>query len=155
MNEATSKDQNSTAPTVKPSRRLPRDRYIAPEMADWTKSSDWPRRAGAAHVNDSKPMFSDWIQMRTAIVLCRTCRSSRSARSVPRNVFRFMVSAAQIDKVYSSDKATSGFGHFRRAKPGVCALNLSTVSRRTEKQEGFWFCRICNAPAVGGGIGLP
>src|ERR1039458_8566603 len=37
VNEGTPKDQKSPPPTMKPSRRLPRDRYIAPEMADWTK----------------------------------------------------------------------------------------------------------------------
>jgi len=37
VNQGTSKDQNSPPPTAQPARRLPKDRYIAPEMADWTK----------------------------------------------------------------------------------------------------------------------
>src|SRR5450759_2054210 len=37
VNEPTSKDQKPLSPISKPARRLPKDRYIAPEMADWTK----------------------------------------------------------------------------------------------------------------------
>src|SRR5450759_1078109 len=37
FSEPTPKDQKSPPPISKPTRRLPKDRYIAPEMADWTK----------------------------------------------------------------------------------------------------------------------
>ena len=37
VTEQTSKEQKSSAPISKPAQHLPRDRYIAPEMANWTK----------------------------------------------------------------------------------------------------------------------
>ena len=47
VNEPTPKDQKSPPPIPKPTRRLPKDRYIAPEMADWNSAG---ARHGGNHV---------------------------------------------------------------------------------------------------------
>src|ERR1700693_1948691 len=50
--------QKSPPPISKPAPRLPRDRYVAPEMADWTKVFRFGHSILVlTNVNDSKPML--------------------------------------------------------------------------------------------------
>src|ERR1019366_614711 len=56
--EQTSKQQNPSAPSSQTPRRLPRDRYIAPEMVNWTKVFRFDHTMLVpTNVNDSKPML--------------------------------------------------------------------------------------------------
>ncbi len=58
VNEHTSQDQKTPAPISKPAQRLPKDRYIAPEMADWTKVFRFGHSILIpTSVNDSKSML--------------------------------------------------------------------------------------------------
>jgi tetratricopeptide (TPR) repeat protein len=89
--EGTSKNQNSPAPTVKPAVRLPRDRYIAPEMADWTKVFRFGHSILVpTSVNDSKLCCLDSIRVPLAIFF-RCVLGGRSARLIPKTVCEFMV----------------------------------------------------------------
>ena len=138
VNEGTSKDQNSTAPIVKPSRRLPRDRYIAPEMADWTKVFRFGHTMLVpTNVNDSKAMlfgldtgaFSNLLSVRAGRQVSKVSSEDR--------VQLHGVNGA-VNKVYSSDKATLRFGHFQQANLGIITLDLSTISRHTGTEvSGF------------------
>jgi len=57
-NEQASKEQESPPPISKPVQRLPRDRYIAPEMAGWTRVFRFGHSILVpTNVNDSKPML--------------------------------------------------------------------------------------------------
>ena len=57
-NEVTPKDQKSSPPIVNPSRHLPKDRFIAPEMSDWTKVFRFGHSILVpTSVNDSKAML--------------------------------------------------------------------------------------------------
>src|ERR1035441_1131248 len=58
VNAPTSKKKKSPPPISKPARRLPKDRYIAPEMADWTKIFRFGHSMLVpTSVNDSKSML--------------------------------------------------------------------------------------------------
>jgi|HubBroStandDraft_2_1064218.scaffolds.fasta_scaffold19204_2 hypothetical protein len=137
-NEGTNKDQNSPPPTVKPSPRLPKDRYIAPEMAGWTKVFRFGHNILVpTSVNNSKPMlfgldtgaFSNLLSVRAGRQVSKVNSEDR--------VQVHGVNGA-VDKVYSSEKATLRFGHFQQANLGIITLDLSTVSRHTGTEvSGF------------------
>jgi len=136
--EPTSKQQKSSAPGSETPRRLPRDRYVAPEMANWTKVF----RFGHAilvptSVNDSKPMlfgldtgaFSNILSLRAGRVVGKVSSDYRD---------RVTGLNGEVNKVYSSKKATLSFGHYRQSNQGIITLDLSTVSRHTGTEiSGF------------------
>ena len=138
MNEATSKDQNSPVPTAKPARRLPKDRYIAPEMADWTKVFRFGHNILVpTSVNNSKSMlfgldtgaFSNLLSVRAGRQVSKVSSEDR--------VQVHGVNGA-VNNVYSSDKATLRFGHFQQSNLGIITLDLSTISRHTGTEvSGF------------------
>lgn len=138
VNEVTPKDQKTPPLTVKPSRRLPRDRYIAPEMADWTKVF----RFGHAmlvltSVNNSKAMlfgldtgaFSNILSVRAGREVSKVSSEDR---------VRVHGVNGAVNKVYSSEKATLRFAHFQQSNLGIITLDLSTISRHTGTEvSGF------------------
>ena len=138
VNEGTPKDQKSPPPTVKPTKRLPRDRYIAPEMTDWTKVF----RIGHSilvptSVNDSKAMlfgldtgaFSNLLSVRAGRQVSKVSSEDR---------VRVRGVNGTVNKVYSSEKATLRFGHVRQSNLGIITLDLSTISRHTGTEvSGF------------------
>ena len=138
VNEPNPKDQKSPPPISKPARRLPKDRYIAPEMADWTKVF----RFGHAllvptSVNDSKSMlfgldtgaFSNLLSVRAGRQVSKVSSDDR---------VRIYGLNGAVEKVYSSEKATLRFGHFQQSNLGIITLDLSTVSRHTGTEvSGF------------------
>jgi tetratricopeptide (TPR) repeat protein len=137
-NDPTPKDQNSVSPTAKPARRLPKDRYIAPEMADWTKVFRFGHSILVpTRVNNSKSMlfgldtgaFSNLLSVRAG----RQVSKVSSEDSV-----RVHGVSGAVNKVYSSDTATLRFGNFQQANLGIITLDLSTISRRTGTEvSGF------------------
>jgi hypothetical protein len=138
VNERTPKDQQSFPPTVKPSQRLPRDRYIAPEMADWTKVFRFGHTMLVpTSVNDSKAMlfgldtgaFSNLLSVRAGRQVSKVSSEDR---------VRVHGVNGAVDKVYSSEKATLRFGHFQQSNLGIITLDLSTISRHTGTEvSGF------------------
>ena len=133
-----SKDQKSSAPSSHTPRRMPKDRYVAPEMVNWTKVF----RFGHAmlvptSVNDSKPMLFGLDTGAFSNIL--SLRAGRRIGKVSSD-FRDRVGGVSgaVDKVYSSEKATLSFGHFRQSNLGIITLDLSTVSRHTGTEvSGF------------------
>src|ERR1019366_5727720 len=114
VNEPTSKDQKPPPPISKPARRLPKDRYIAPEMADWTKVFRFGHSILVpTSVNDSKSMlfgldtgaFSNLLSMRAGRQVSKVSSDDR---------VRVHGLNGAVDKVYSSEKATLRFGHSSR-----------------------------------------
>jgi len=136
--QPTSKEEKSPAPGSETERRLPRDRYVAPEMANWTKVF----RFGHAilvptSVNDSKPMLFGLDTGATTNIL--SLRAGRQLGKVSSD-YRTHVSGlnGEVNKVYSSDKAALTFGHFRQTNEGMITLDLSTISRHTGTEvSGF------------------
>ena len=138
VNEPTPKEQKSPPPISKPARRLPKDRYIAPEMADWTKVFRFGHSMLVpTSVNDSKPMlfgldtgaFSNLLSVRAGRQVSKVSSEDR---------VRIHGLNGAVDKVYSSEKATLRFGHFQQSNLGIITLDLSTVSRHTGTEvSGF------------------
>jgi tetratricopeptide (TPR) repeat protein len=137
-NEPTPKDQKSPAPISKPARRLPKDRYIAPEMVDWTKVFRFGHSILVpTSVNDSKSMlFGLDTGAFSNILSVRAGRQFSKVNSEDR--VRVHGVNGAVDKVYSSEKATLRFGHFQQSNLGIITLDLSTVSRHTGTEvSGF------------------
>jgi hypothetical protein len=137
-NEPTSKEQQLPPATSKAARRLPNDRYIAPEMTNWTKVFRFGHSILVpTSVNDSKPMlfgldtgaFSNLLSVRAGRLVSKVSSEDR---------VRVRGLNGEVDKVYSSDKATLRFAHFQQSNLGIITLDLSSVSRRTGTEvSGF------------------
>jgi tetratricopeptide (TPR) repeat protein len=129
--DQTSKEQKSPEPGSDNPRRLPRDRYVAPEMANWTKVFRFSHIILVpTSVNDSKPML---FGLDTgALTNTLSLRAGRQIAKVSSD-YRDRVNGlnGEVNRVYSSDKATLTFGHFRQANEGMITLDLSAVSRQT------------------------
>jgi len=131
VKEGTSKDQNSPSPTVKLERRLPRDRYIAPEMANWTKVFRFGHTMLVpTSVNDSKAMlFGLDTGAFSNILSVRAGRQVSKVNSEER--LRVQGVNGAVNKVYSSEKATLRFAHFQQSNLDIITLDLSNISRHT------------------------
>jgi tetratricopeptide (TPR) repeat protein len=138
VKEGTSKDQNAPSPTVKPERRLPRDRYVAPEMADWTKVFRFGHTMLVpTSVNDSKAMlFGLDTGAFSNILSVRAGRQVSKVNSEER--LRVHGVNGAVNKVYSSEKATLRFAHFQQSNLDIITLDLSNISRHTGTEvSGF------------------
>jgi tetratricopeptide (TPR) repeat protein len=136
--EQTPKEQKPSPPGSQTPSRLPRDRYIAPEMINWTKVFRFGHTILVpTSVNDSKPMlfgldtgaFSNILSLRAGRQVAKVGSDYRDRASG--------VSGA-VNQVYSSKKATLAFGHFRQSNLGIITFDLSDVSRQTGTEvSGF------------------
>jgi len=136
--EPTTQEPKTPAPTAKPARRLPKDRFIAPEMADWTKVFRFGHSILVpTSVNDSKAMlfgldtgaFSNLLSVRAGRLVAKVNSEDR---------VQIHGLNGSVDKVYSSENATLRFGHFQQSNLGIITLDLSSVSRHTGTEvSGF------------------
>jgi tetratricopeptide (TPR) repeat protein len=136
--EPTTQEPKTPPPTAKPARRLPKDRFIAPEMADWTKVFRFGHSILVpTSVNDSKAMlfgldtgaFSNLLSVRAGRLVAKVNSEDR---------VQIHGLNGNVDKVYSSENATLRFGHFQQSNLGIIALDLSSVSRHTGTEvSGF------------------
>jgi tetratricopeptide (TPR) repeat protein len=119
-------DNSSAAPTPA---RLPKDRYIAPEMAKWARIY----RIGhdllmPTHVNDSKAMlfvldtgaFSNMMSTRAA----RTVTKVSSDESI-----KIKGLSGEVNKAYSADKATLQFANIRQPNQDMVSIDLTGLSK--------------------------
>ena len=136
--DQTAKEQKSSAPIPKIPRRLPQDRYIAPEMVNWTKVFRFGHSMLVpTNVNDSKAMlfgldtgaFSNILSLRAGRQIGKVSSENR---------VRVRGLNGEVDKVYSSDKVTLRFGRFQQSNIGLITLDLAAVSRHTGTEvSGF------------------
>jgi tetratricopeptide (TPR) repeat protein len=136
--EPTTQEPKTPPPTAKPARRLPKDRFIAPEMADWTKVFRFGHSILVpTSVNDSKAMlfgldtgaFSNLLSVRAGRLVAKVNSEDR---------VQIHGLNGNVDKVYSSENATLRFGHFQQSNLGIITLDLSSVSRHTGTEvSGF------------------
>jgi len=136
--EKTVSEQTSSTPRPQSPRRIPKDRYVAPEMATWTKVFRFGHSILVpTSVNDSKPMlfgldtgaFSNILSLRAGQLIGKVNTDYR---------LRVQGLNGAVNKVYNSDKAILSFGHFRQSNTGIVTLDLSTVSRLTGTEvSGF------------------
>ena len=136
--EQTSPEKKTATPNPQNARRMPKDRYVAPEMANWTKVFRFGHSILVpTSVNDSKPMlfgldtgaFSNILSLRAGRQIGKVNSESR---------LRVNGLNGAVNQVYSSDKAILSFGHFRQTNQGIVTLDLSSVSRQTGTEvSGF------------------
>src|SRR5580700_9625145 len=132
------KEPKPAAPIPKPPQRLPRDRYIAPEMANWTKVFRFGHSILVpTSVNDSKPMLFGLDTGAFANIL--SVRAGRQVSKVSsEDRVRVHGLNGEVQKVYTAENATLRFGHFQQSNLGIITLDLSSVSRHTGTEvSGF------------------
>ena len=122
--------QKTSAPTAKARQRLPRDRYVAPEMANWTKVF----RLGhmiliPTLVNDSSALLFglDTGAFENVLSLRAARQAAGGAYAV--DSVRIRGLSGQVNEVYGAN-ATLRFGHLRQPNMGVVTLDLSRLSRQ-------------------------
>jgi hypothetical protein len=129
--EKDSSGQNSSAPTDKSPQHEPKDRYIAPEMADWTRVFRFGHMLLVpTSVNDSKPMLFlvDTGSVGSMLSL-RAGQSMSKVRSEDR--LRLKGLSGGVNNVYSSKSATLRFGHLEQKNKDIITVDLSNMSRQS------------------------
>jgi tetratricopeptide (TPR) repeat protein len=136
--EQANAEQKASTPISKPTQNLPRDRYIAPEMANWTKVFRFGHSILVpTSVNDSKVMmlfgldtgaFSNILSVRAGRQVCKVSSDGS---------MRVRGLSGEVNKVYSA-KATLRFAHLQQPSLDIVTLDLSSLSRRTGTEiSGF------------------
>lgn len=143
--EQDSRQPRSSAADSKPARRLPKDRYIAPEMANWTKVFRFGHMMLVpTFVNDSPAMLFGLDTGAFANILSlREGRRLGKVNSEER--LRVHGLSGEVNKVYSA-KATLRFGHLQQPSMDVVTFDISSQSRRIGTEVsgflGFAMLRI-------------
>jgi len=125
-------------PPVKAAQYLPRDRYVAPEMSNWTKVFRFGHMILVeTSVNDSNPMLFGLDTGAFSNIL--SVRAGRQVTKVGADeTLRVRGVDGYVKKVYSADRAILQFGHLRQNNPNIVTLDLSTLSRDTGTEvSGF------------------
>jgi tetratricopeptide (TPR) repeat protein len=117
---------------------LQRDRYVAPEMVKWTKVFRFGHNILVpTSVNNSKPLlfgldtgaFSNILSERAGRQLSKVSSNDR---------MRVRGLNGEVNKVYSSEKATLRFGNLQQSNLEIVTLDLSNLSRHTGTEiSGF------------------
>ncbi|MGA2902664.1 MAG: aspartyl protease family protein [Candidatus Korobacteraceae bacterium] len=115
---------------VQPARRLPMDRYVAPEMARWTPVF----RFGHAiliptHVNDSPSMLFMIDTGSNVDMLSQRAAKQVTKISIDPNSHIKGISG-NVEKVYRASQATLMFGHLAQKNQNMVTVDLSNISRR-------------------------
>jgi tetratricopeptide (TPR) repeat protein len=143
--EQDSKQPKPSVPESKPARRLPKDRYIAPEMANWTKVFRFGHTIlVSTFVNDSPVLLFGLDTGAFANVL--SLREGRQLGKVnSEDRLRVQGLNGEVNKVYSA-KATLRFAHLQQPSMDVVTFDLSPESRRLGTEVsgflGFAMLRI-------------
>ena len=128
--EQANAEQEASSPVSKAAHNLPRDRYIAREMGNWTKVFRFGHSILVpTSVNDSQVMlFGLDTGAFSNILSVRAGRQVSKVSSDGSMHIRGLNGA--VDKVYSS-KATLRFAHLQQPSLDMVTLDLSSLSRRT------------------------
>jgi hypothetical protein len=128
VSEPDSKQPKPSTSELKPARSLPKDRYIAPEMANWTKVFRFQdMMLVPTFVNDSPSMLFGFDTGLFADIL--SLREARQLGKVnSQHLFGLKGLNGKVNKVYSA-KATLRFAHLQQPSRKVDTLDLSLFSR--------------------------
>ena len=126
--EKTEADAATPKPSEKPARRLPQDRYIAPEMESWTKVFRFGHMLLIpTSVDHSAPMLFviDTGAGTNAL-------SQRAAKQVTKTsadtLTRVKGLNGEVKKVYRADNANLAFAHVAQRNQSVLTWDLSRIS---------------------------
>lgn len=133
-----SNDQNaasaaaaSKSPSPAPPPRLPKDRYVAPEMANWTPVFRFGHELLIrTRVNDSQPMLF-LIDTGASINLLSTKAARQVTKVGSDSSTHVKGMSGSVANVYRADQATLVFGHFSQKNQNIVSVDLSKISRQT------------------------
>jgi tetratricopeptide (TPR) repeat protein len=134
------KPANATNP------HLPKDAYVAPEMASWTKVFRFGHMLLIpTFVDGAGPMlFMIDTGSFTNILSTRAAREVTKVRADASTQVRGL--GGNVANVYRADKATLRFGHYVQDNQGIVTLDLSAISKSTGTEIsgilGFEMLRI-------------
>jgi predicted aspartyl protease len=126
----TTGDASKTAP-IAAEARLPKDRYIAPQMKSWTPVFHFGHELLIrTEVNDSKPMlFLIDTGAGANLLSTRAGHEVTKVRSDPNMHIKGV--SGTVANVYSADKATLHFSHFTQQNLDIVSFDLSKISKNT------------------------
>jgi predicted aspartyl protease len=126
----TASDKSGATPT-KATPRLPHDRYVAPEMANWTKVFHFGHMLLVpTRVNDSQAtLFLIDTGAVTNLISTRAAREATKVRSDDR--IRVRGVSGEVNKVYSADKFTLQFSRYRQQNQDAVSFDFSTMNKKT------------------------
>ncbi len=123
------KEKSSPDTVAKPTRRLPQDRYVAPEMADWTKVFRFGHALLIPTSVDHSPAMLFLIDTGAS----SNALSQRAAKQVTKtsadSVTHVKGLSGEVDKVYRAENANLVFGHVAQRNQSVLTWDLSGLSR--------------------------
>jgi predicted aspartyl protease len=125
---------------------LPKDAYVAPEMARWTKVFRFGHMLLIpTRVDGAGPMlFMIDTGSFTNILSTRAAREVTKIKADPRTQVKGLSGA--VANVYRADKATLEFGHYSQDNQNIVTLDLSAISKSTGTEIsgilGFEMLRI-------------
>jgi tetratricopeptide (TPR) repeat protein len=121
----------SKAANTAPAPRLPRDRYVAPEMKDWTPVFRFGHALLIATVvNNSKPML--FLIDTGAGVNHLSVRAGREVTKISSDPnVQVKGLSGTVNNVYRADNATLRFGRFAQKNQDVVTFDLSKLSKST------------------------
>ncbi|MGB8770878.1 MAG: aspartyl protease family protein [Candidatus Korobacteraceae bacterium] len=129
-----------------PSITLPKDAYVAPEMARWTKVFRFGHILLIPTLVDKSESMLFMIDTGafTNILSTRAAREVTQVRSDPHTQVKGL--SGTVSNVYRADKATLEFGHYSQENQDIVTLDLSAVSKSTGTEVsgilGFEMLRI-------------
>jgi predicted aspartyl protease len=111
--------------------RLPHDRYVAPEMADWTKVFRFGHMLLVpTRVNDSKAtLFLIDTGASLNLISTRAAREATKVHSDDR--VRVQGVSGEVKHVYSADKFTLQFGRYRQQNQDAVSFDFSSMNKKT------------------------
>ncbi|MGB7554895.1 MAG: aspartyl protease family protein [Candidatus Korobacteraceae bacterium] len=125
---------------------LPKDAYVAPEMARWTKVFRFGHILLIPTLVDKSNSMLFMIDTGafTNVLSTRAAREVTQVRSDPRMQVKGL--SGNVKNVYRADKATLEFGHYYQENQDIVTLDLSAVSKSTGTEVsgilGFALLRI-------------
>lgn len=129
VSEPGSGEQKQSAPVSMTPQRLPKDAYIAPEMAKWTKVFRFGHTMLVpTFVNDSPVLLFELDTGMFANVLSLRAGQQVIGKVSSNDSIRVRGVNGEVKKVYSA-RATLRFGHLQQPNMQVVTLDLSSQSR--------------------------
>ena len=123
-------DASKTAKTT-PEPRLPKDRYVAPEMKSWSPVFHFGHELLIeTEVNDSKPML--FLIDTGANINFLSIRAGRQVTKINSDPWAHVGGiSGTVAKVYRANKATLRFSRFSKDDQDVMTFDLSNLCRNT------------------------
>lgn len=124
--EKTAAENSATPP---PAPRIPKDRYVAPDMSNWARIY----RIGhdllmPTHVNESKAMLFI-LDTGASLNMISTRAAATVSKVRSEDNLRIKGLSGEVNKVYTTDMATLQFANIRQPNQYMATIDLSPISK--------------------------